>query len=87
MAQDFQRQVSERLLGLLDPLARVGLGKGYAQVFTCSLDLAVLALLGDFGFGSFGECVEVVDTLLEVLVLNAGLKSKLVQDGAREGDN
>lgn len=82
MVKNFEREVTEGLLGALDPLAGVGLGECDTQELASRLQLAVLASLGNVNLGSFREGVQVLDALLEVGVVNARLESKPVLDGA-----
>jgi hypothetical protein len=42
VVQDFERQVSERLLGALDPLAGVRLGERDTEIFAHSFGLALV---------------------------------------------
>ena len=87
MAEDLERQVSEGLLGALDPLAGVGFGKSNTQRLSHSLRPARFLRLGNFGFGGFGEGLEVLDAILEVGIIDTGLEAELVQDGASEGND
>ena len=84
MVQDLEGEVAERLLGALDPLARVRLCKRNAQELASGLQLAVLASFGNIYFSGLGEGVKVFDTLFEVRVVNARLKPESVLDGTRE---
>lgn len=81
VVQNLERQVTERLFGTLDPLAGVRLGKSDAQEFASRLKLAVLTSLGNVDFGSFSKGVEVINALLQIRVVDAGLESKPVLDG------
>jgi hypothetical protein len=63
VVQDFKRQVSERLLGALDPLARIGLCKCDSEVFSDSLGLAACRWRRNVDIGSFGKSVEELDAL------------------------
>lgn len=85
MAEDFEREVTEGLLGALDPLAGVRLSKGDAQVFTCGLELSGFLRLGDVGLSDLGERLEVFDALLEIGIVDTGLEAELVLHGAGEG--
>lgn len=85
MVQDLKRQVTERLLGALDPLAGVRLSKGNAQELSGGLQLAILACLWDIDFGGLGECVKVLDALLQVRVVDSRLESESVLDGTCVG--
>lgn len=82
VVEDFERQVTERLLGALDPLAGVGLGKGDAEVFTNGLQLLLISGSGDVDFGSTSKGVEELNTVAEIRVVDTRLKSKPVLDGA-----
>jgi hypothetical protein len=82
MVQNLEGQVTEGLLGTLDPLARVGLGESNAQKLASRLELAIRLCLGDVYFGGLCESVEVLDALLEVGVVNTGLESEPVLDSA-----
>lgn len=84
VVQDLEWQVAEGLLGALDPLTGVRLGKRNAQEFTSRLQFAVFAGLGNVDFSSLGEGVEILDALLEVRVVNTRLESKSVLDGTRK---
>lgn len=86
VVEDLKRQISERLLGLFDPLAGVAFCKANAQVLAYCLHLRMLALLGNVGFCGSGESVEVSDAFLEVVIVDAGLESELVLDGTCESD-
>lgn len=82
VVENFEREVTERLLGLLDPLAGVRLSKSDTKIFSDSLGLVLLARSGDVDIGGFGESVEERDALFEIWVVNAWLKSKSVLDRA-----
>ena len=84
MIQDFKRKVTERLLGALDPLAGVRLGKSDAQVLTRSLELARFLGFRNFGFGRFRKGLEILDTVLEIVVVDTRLEAQLVQNRACE---
>ncbi len=85
MVEDLKRQVTKRLLGALDPLARVGLGECDTQELSSGLQLAVIVCLGNVDFGSLCESVQILDTLLEVGVVNTRLKSESVLDSTCVG--
>lgn len=87
VGEDLERQVSEGLLGALDPLTGVGLGESDTQRLSDGLHPSRCLGLGNLGFGSFGECFEVFDTRLEVGIIDTGLEAELVQKGAREGND
>ena len=61
VVDDFQRQVSERLLGALDSLTRIRLSECDAQVVAYGLQFTGGMGWWDFRFGGFGEGVEVKD--------------------------
>ena len=84
VVQDLERQVTEGLLGALDPLARVRLGEGDTQELAGGLQLAVLAGLGDVDLSGLSKGVKVLNALLEIRVVNAGLESESVLDGTCE---
>jgi len=85
MVQDFERQVTERLLGALDPLTGVRLGECDAEVFTNSLDLLLVSWLGDIKLSSAGESVQVLNAVAEIGVVDTGFKAEPVLDRAGEG--
>lgn len=82
VVEDFERQVTERFLGALDPLAGIGLGKSDAEVFTNGLQLLLISGSGDVDFGSTSKGVEELNTVAEIGVVNTRLESKPVLDGA-----
>lgn len=82
VVEDFKRQVTKGLLGALDPLAGVGLGKCNTKVFSNGLDLLLVRGGRDINFGSTGKSVEVLNTFAEIGVVDTGLESKPVLDGA-----
>lgn len=75
VVQNFKRKVTERLLGALDPLARVRLGEGDTQVLARSLKLTRFLSLGNIGFGRFRKGFEVLDTVPEIVVVDTGLEA------------
>lgn len=60
MIQDLKRKMAQGLLGPLDKLSRVGLGKGNTQVFTDGLPWRLFRGLDHLAVvGFFGKRVEV----------------------------
>jgi len=87
VVQDLKRQVAEWLLGALDPLAWVRLSEGDAEVLSHGLHFAGPCWLRDFTPGGFGKSVQVRDAVFEIIVLDSGLKAKLVLSRAGKCDN
>lgn len=61
MVQDFKRKIAKRLLGALDPLARVGLCKGNAEVLANRLRFALIRRPWDIHISSFGKSIKELD--------------------------
>jgi hypothetical protein len=78
VVQDLERQVTERLLEALDPLVGVRLGECNAQEFSNLLGFALWSWPGDVTVGGLGECIEKLDALAEIGVVDAGLESEAV---------
>ena len=85
MVQDLERQVTQRLLGALDPLAGVRFGECDAEVFTNSLDLLLVSWLGDIKLSSAGESVQVLNAVAEIGVVDTRFKAEPVFNGAGKG--
>lgn len=88
VVENLEGQISKRLLGALELLARVGLSHRQTEVFTDGLP-GRLALreekVGIFGF--LGVGVEMLDQALQVLIVHVGLETQLVLEGVGESDN
>lgn len=81
MVEDLKREVTERLLGALDPLAGVGLCEGDAEVFTHCFRLVLLVWNGrNVEVSCLGKGVEELDAFLEIGVVDAGLEAEAVLD-------
>jgi hypothetical protein len=84
MVQDFERKVTKRLFGALDPLAGVRLGECNSKVFAHCLCLAGFGWWWDVYVGSFGEGVKEFDAVAEIGVVNSRLETEAVLDGTGE---
>jgi hypothetical protein len=87
VVENFERQVSEGLLGALDALTGVRFRKADTQIFSSGLQLSRLMVLGDFRFGLLGEGVEECDAIPQVLVVNARFESELMFHGTCESND
>ena len=87
MGENLERQVSQRLLRLLDSLAGIGLSEGNTKVFANRFHLAIFLWLRDIGLGSFGESVQVCNAFSETVIFDSWLESDLVHDSAGVGDD
>lgn len=88
MVEDLQREMTQRLLGALDELARVGLGEGNAQRLAEGFPGCLLGRLYiDAVVGFFGEGVEMADETGEVIVADVGFEAQLVFEGDGEGED
>jgi hypothetical protein len=85
VVQDFKRQVTERLLGALDPLARIRLGECDAEEFSDLLSLTLGSRSWDVTVCCFGKSVKKLNALTEVGVVDAGLETEAMLYGASKG--
>lgn len=86
VGKNLQRQVSERLLGALDPLTRIRLGESDTQVFAQSLQFSMFRWLGDFRLSRFGKGFQITNALAQMGVVNTGFETELVLDGEGVGN-
>lgn len=88
MVKNFQRKMSQRLLGSLDQLARVGFGERGTQVLSSRLPDGLRSRGDNIMVVSVtGECVHVADEAGQVLVCDVRLETQLVLQGDGESQD